>query len=100
MAVVKHCDNLLNGGYTGHLARGLQCTAKEQPTERRAIVKQLDIRLRLVLMFERDALLNLSKFGLDPSVVFVTMRMQLGQGAQSLFASVVVDEPARRLDKS
>lgn len=52
MAVVKHCDNLLNGGYTGHLARGLQCTAKEQPTERSAVVKQLHIRLRLVLMFE------------------------------------------------
>ena len=99
MAMVKHCDNLLNGGYTGHLARGLQCTAKEQPTERRAIVEQLDIRLRLVLMFERDALLNLRKFGLDPSVVFVPVRMQLGQGAQSLFTPVVVDEPTRRLDK-
>jgi hypothetical protein len=46
-------------------------------------------------MLECDALLDLSEFSLDPRIVLVTMRMQLGQCAQSLFAAVVIDEPAR-----
>lgn len=50
-------------------------------------------------MLKCDALLNLSELCLDPSVVFITMRMQLGQCLQSLFGAIVVDEPARRLDK-
>jgi hypothetical protein len=46
-------------------------------------------------MLEVDAFLNLSEFGLDPGVVFVSMSVQLGQCAQSLFGTAVVDQPAR-----
>lgn len=41
--LVIRVEHVLNGGYTGHLARGLQCTAKEQATERGAIGEQLGI---------------------------------------------------------
>lgn len=45
-----------------------------------------------------DGLLNLSELCLYPGIVFVAMRMQLGQCTQSVFGAVVINEPARRLD--
>lgn len=70
---------LLNGGDTGHLHRGLQSTTQEESSEGGSVREQLRIRLGLVFVFIRDALLDLSIFGLDPRVLLVAMCMELRQ---------------------
>jgi hypothetical protein len=46
-----------------------------------------------MLVFECYAILDLIKFGLDPWIILVAIRMKSGQRLQTLGWSIVVDEP-------
>lgn len=51
-----------------------------------------------MLVLVGDALLNLGKFSLHPSIGFISMGVQLGQSLEAFFGAVVVDEPTGRLN--
>jgi hypothetical protein len=46
-----------------------------------------------MLMLKCYALLNLIKFGPDPGVLFVTIRVKSSQSLQTFGRSVVINEP-------
>ena len=77
----------------------MKSTAEEQSTERGSVSEQLNVGLSLVLVLERDALLNLGKFSLHPSIIFISMSVQLSQSLKAFLGAVVVDEPTGRLNR-
>jgi hypothetical protein len=42
-----------------------------------------------------DALLNLGIFSLHPSIIFISVSVQLRQGLETFFGAIVIDEPTR-----
>jgi hypothetical protein len=48
-------------------------------------------------VLEVDTLLNLGELRLDPGVVLITMSVEFGQGFQTFFGLVLINEPARGL---
>lgn len=89
---------LLNRRDAGHLDRGLNSTAEEESAERRPVREQLHVRLGLVLVLKGDALLDLGVLGLHPGIQLVSMSVELGEGLETLFWAVVVNQPTGRLE--
>lgn len=47
-----------------------------------------------MLMFERDALLDLVEFGSDPRIGFITMSVQFCEGFEPFIGVAMIDEPS------
>jgi hypothetical protein len=67
---------------------------QEQTAEGRFVGEQLHVRFSGVFVFVVDRVADLIVFGSHPSVFFVAMGVEFGEGFEALFGLAVVDEPS------
>lgn len=80
--------------YTSHLNRGLDANGKEEAAEGRSVGEQLFVGLGLVVMLERNHVLDLVVLSNDPGIRSVAVRVQLCERTKAFLGVAVIDQPS------